>query len=312
MAGSTDQNVQDTGAVETSQPAESTPAAQPPLQLDLFEGPESYIDALINESDSDADATPVADSEPEPKVVTSEPPKAAPVEGAPPAKPAQPPPPAQPAQPAAVVTPPAAPQQYVPPAYTGPTQEQIAQHREGIRSSLEQRYLASFTPQDRELLMTDPATVLAKFASQLYLDFYDGTMAVRNADVARLPEVVQTVVANLHQQNEVEEAFFSNFPDLRKPEYQDQLVNAASFYRRTYPQASVEQIIKLTGTAVRAMYGLIPAEPQYVQNPNPRQAQSPTHLAPHVPTGLHSTRRTMSAPEPLNEFAELALHEYTD
>ena len=189
-----------------------------------------------------------------------------------------------------------------------PTQEQIYAHREQVRQGIEQRYLTSFSPQDQEALITEPAKVLAKLASQMYLDIFDGMNAMRNQDLDRLPSMMQAVAAQTQREAQIENAFFNEFPALNKPEYTAHIVKVSQMYRELYPQGTAAEIGRLVGTTVMTQLGLATSQPQ---NASQATRQPQQAITPHVPTGVGASQPTAQARAPLNEWEELLAHEMT-
>src|SRR5688572_30141772 len=165
-------------------------------------------------------------------------------EGAQPAKPA--PPPQVPGAPPPQAEAPALPQQAptVPaPVVSAPTEapappEDRAVVRERLINSIAESYTIS--PDDASLLVTEPEKVLPKLVGKLFVDMYESLLATMHSTVPRMIEGHQQVKS---QEQEAVQVFFSENPDLNKPEYHPHIVNTARYYNSLFPKASPSEVL---------------------------------------------------------------------
>lgn len=244
---------------------------------------------------------------------------------------AQPPvqPPAQPPQPVATpqaAVPPAPPQPVapqppvqVPPAQPvqqppRPTQEEVLQRRQALIDDIAGRYAIS--EEDKAALAVEPEKVLPKIAGRLYVDVYE---AVLQASLSQLPQLINgyNQVQRVAQQHE--QAFYSKWPALQKPEYEPTIRQIAATYRQMNPQASADDMMNAVGVISMVQLGLgtapAPVAPP-AATPPPAQVpvQQPQQAAqrPFTPAGVGGANTTPAAgtPGPFDDL--LAPDRYED
>lgn len=211
-----------------------------------------------------------------------------------------------------VVTPPAPPQPVAPqptvqapppqPAQQPPrlTQEEVIQRRQALIDDIAGRYAIS--EEDKAALAVEPEKVLPKIAGRLYVDVYE---AVLQASLSQLPQLINgyTQVQRVAQQHE--QAFYSKWPALQKPEYEPTIRQIAATYRQMNPQASADDMMNAVGVISMVQLGLgtapaSAAPPAAAPPPAQVPVQQPPVVAqrPFTPAGVGGANSTPAAATP--------------
>lgn len=95
-------------------------------------------------------------------------------------------------------------------------------------------------------LIRNPHEVLPKLAARLHLDV---TEAVFRGIEAILPQRVAEVLSERTQQETVEKAFYTDWPQLNKPEYRQLVGNMQRLHKQQFPKATQEAFVKEVGAA---------------------------------------------------------------
>lgn len=214
-------------------------------------------------------------------------------------------PPAAPMPPAAPVAPVAQPEAPAPaPATDQPmSTEQLLAHREQLITDISSRYLVS--PEQREMLLTEPEKVLPGMAARIAVDTYD---MVFHAVTSQLPRLIQAINQNESTAKGHETSFFDRWPALNKPEYKSALLRLAAAYRQANPTATPAQALEEIGA--QAHFALrLPLEGMMAGNPAPVLAPQQRPFVPAAPGGAPAAT-PRSGGLPGNIFTELAQDEY--
>lgn len=125
------------------------------------------------------------------------------------------------------------------------TEEQQAEFAE-MRKKAEEELVNTFklTEEQADSLIENPNEVLPQMMAKLYLDSY---ASIIQAVQANMPSMVQAVLAQSQTQQSAQQQFYTEWPQLNKPEYQDTLKRVADSYRVANPSASTEDFIKEVG-----------------------------------------------------------------
>mgnify|MGYP003507556894 CR=1 FL=1 len=170
----------------------------------------------------------------------------------------------------------------------------FAKQREEWLAGLEQSY--AMTEDEGVELLRAPEKVLPKLAARVQLNIMDQLVQT----VAHM--LPQFVDGHLNQQKASEEnrtAFFKEWPDLNKPEYQDTLTRIAVTYRQQNPDATKEKAVKEIGAIAAITLGVVPAG---LAQPTTPSSPQPPAFRPVMPGG---GGRPATAPV-TNEFTQLA------
>lgn len=211
-----------------------------------------------------------APAEPEAPVVAE---PAAPAKVAePPAAPAAPeqPPPVAPAEPAQV---PAEPVAAVPPAE--PPEKVLAAAKQVFLAELEQGY--ALAPEETEQLASEPHLVLPKLAARVHAQLFEDMYRTLSA---QLPQLVMGVLEGQGRIKEVEEAFYSDWPELK--DHKTEVHSVGELFARMNPQATTEERRRMIGAATMAKLGIVRGAP-------PAAPAAPTRLPPHRPVAAGVT-----------------------
>jgi hypothetical protein len=273
---------EETGTTPVVDPTETDFAALSDMSLEHDE-PEIEPAAVAAPAVVEPPATKVE----APPVVT--PPPTTPVVTLPvPSAPVPPQPAAPVQQPAAAIQPSAAP--------TAPTQEQFLQQRTALLTDIQGRYVVSDA--DAERYMTEPHKVLPELAARVMLDTFDATLAVVTP---LIPRMIEEFITQRNVGSEVQKAFFTQWPQLEKPEYAPHIQKAAMLYKQMNPNVPMQKALSDIGVWVATALG-VPLQPVVPSVPAPAPV---VRSVPFVPGGMASPPATPTATEP-NIFAHLA------
>lgn len=180
------------------------------------------------------------------------------------------------------------------------TAEQIAQARASALTELEQRYAAEFSPEEREMAITDPVAFVSKVMARVTMNAYD---LQRQQIQSYVPGMVHQIQAFNEASNSVERQFFAEYPDLNRPEYMETIQQIGYAFRQQNPYVSNDVAIRAVGDMTRGLLRLPTPQAQAV--PTAPAVPAAQKLPPHVPTGSYASRG--GAPTVVqNPWAELA------
>lgn len=123
-----------------------------------------------------------------------------------------------------------------------PSSDDLAAQRQQAFEQLVEKF--KLTDEQAEAIMLEPNKVLPQFAASLFLDVYD---QVVGAIQQGLPQIVSGILAQQQAATQERQAFFSEWPELAKPEYQETIQRIKESYWQMNPKASPEQAIKEIG-----------------------------------------------------------------
>jgi len=287
------------------------PAAESIVATPVQDAPETDFAALTKEFEQD-DVAP-----PEPKQGAAEPavaPPAPPTEPAPPAQPVVVPPPlVEPAPPAVtlppvVVQPPAAPEIPPPTAATpapvelapAMTEVQIKAKRGELITAFASNYRLS--EDDKVKLQSDPDEVLPRLAGNIAVDVLESVVRVV---MGNIPQMIQATMQQAEVARGARDAFFTQFPDLNRPEYIPTLQQVTQMYRQMNPKVPYDKATEAIGRHARIMLGLASLE-----GSSPAAAPAlPLRPATPLQPGAAATRPAAPA---VNEWDALARYESID
>jgi len=170
----------------------------------------------------------------------------------------------------------------------------FAKARADMLANIEQSY--AMTEEDGLALLNTPEKVLPKLAAQVQLNVIEQT--IRQV-ASMLPQFLEQHNRQQQVRTDNQTAFFKEWPDLNKPEYNDTLTRIAITYRQQNPTASSEKAIKEIGAIAAISLGVTPK--QFVQAAQPNTPPQPV-FTPAMPGGGN---RPAQAPS-TNEFTQLA------
>lgn len=189
------------------------------------------------------------------------------------------------------------PQTQTPQNLTPEQQEAIQRELQKVRGQVESQLtqLYELEPEDAELFQMEPEKVLPKLAAKLHMNVLE---AMHEGVRGMLPTMIQQVTQQQQAQEKYVGAFFEAWPALNDEKYMDTVVRVVENYKRSNPQAPVEQVINEAGAA--AMIALrLPLEQQQQQQMQPVQQQQQVNNPPPSPaaTGTSGGR----SPEPVSD-----------
>lgn len=248
------------------------------------------LDAEITASENGEDVPAVAPAAP-PTPSTPEPSSPPAVEAAPVTPPVQPLPPAETVAPAA-----ASPD--VPAAPSAP-EVSFDQLRAQEQVRLEQVY--AIDEATSATLLTEPEKVLPRLAAQIHTAVLESAV---QAIVAHLPSIMQAQTERATANTQAEQAFYSQWPGLNKPEYKQTVWQAVAAYKTLNPSAPRDEVIRAAG--LQAMLSLrLPLPRELMQFVDPPAA--PVQPASFVPASpVAPGMGTPPAPSSGNPFETLA------
>lgn len=210
-----------------------------------------------------AAATPPAETPPAPE--TPKAPEAAA------AKPTAPTPPKEEAQSPAAAEPAKPVEPQAPQRSEAEVQAERQAQRTEFLSRLQSEYDKALDASDREALVTDPGSVLPKVAAQLHANV---TEAVIYGVMTHLPRMIQDSFELRNRQQKDEDAYFSEWPELRTEQGMQVSARILRTYLQVNPNVSKETAIKEVGIAAMQALGLSRNAPPPPPPPPPPMAPS--------------------------------------
>lgn len=191
------------------------------------------------------------------------------LEQSPPVTPVEAPATTPPAAPAAAVPSPEQAKPASPPAPVEAPIEKVEpidfeKQRKDFLSKTEPLYKLS--DDEAEEVRVSPHEALPKLASRLHFEIQ---MSTFGAVMQALPQLITRAFAEREAQQKSESAFYTRWPDLKKPEYSEAVLNSTRAFRAANPKATFEDVVEKAGLLAMISLGLNPA---------------PTPPAPVVPT----------------------------
>lgn len=217
-----------------------------------------------------------------------------------------PPPAVEPAPAAPVVEPPPTPvAQSTPPAPAAPqltAEETAAAQQQAVTKALEE-LAAKYQITDDQLpeILVNPEKVLPKLLAQAHMNAVRDTLQLVQQSMPQMFEQVTTHKANTQKSVD---AFYSEWPELNKPEYQQQIAASVVAYRKANPQATAEQVIKAGGALACISLGL-PVPDRFTGATTPALGAAAPVSVPRQPAAPAGAV-TPSAPRSENQFTQLA------
>lgn len=263
--------------LETPPPEEPVAAEAAPTPLPVVEPPAPVVEE------------PAAETPPVAEPVTPEPQAVEPQLPTP-----------EPTQPEAVLP--------VQPEVQGPTPEQTAQLRTDYLNQVSQMY--QLNQEQAGQMVTDPNAVLPQLAATLHVNILEQSLQANREMIQRmLPDYLGNFLTQREDTTSATEEFFSQWEELRPQK--DRVMQLATVYRQTNPQATKEQFFRDVGMQSWMALGMDTgqlAAKLAPQQPAPAAPAAPA--APQVPTGLLPANPGSSTPlpssQPGNPFADLA------
>lgn len=194
----------------------------------------------------------------------------------------------------------------VPSIPTKSPEERAAEFAE-LRRGAEEELVKTFqlTEEQADNLIENPNEVLPQMMAKLYLDSY---ASIIQAVQANIPQMIQATMAQTQVEKTAETQFYSEWPQLNKPEYQDTLRRVADSYRVANPKATAEQFIKEVGA--QGWVALRLPLDELVAHTSGKKVASPRLLPSggRAPASPGNASLTGQAPvrRPLNEFEQMA------
>lgn len=219
-------------------------------------------------------------------------------------------PPAQPVQPAAApvtppVTPPTATQPQPQQPVEQPAQPQsvpaappvdLASLRAAEMTRLEQVY--GMNDDEAMAMLVEPQKILPKVAANIHMTVMEQVIP---AIMQRLPQVIGTLSRAEKVAMEAENEFFSTWPQLKDPKYQQTVMQSVAAYKQINPKAPRQEVIRAAG--LQAMISLRLPLPRELLQMEPEQ---PPTVSPFNPAGPGGGYAPPAARRPQNAWSQLA------
>ena len=187
-------------------------------------------------------------------------------------------PPVTPAVPEVVAQPPKPAEPVVaPPQVQALTAEQIAAERAKVTQQYEQSY--AMTEDEGSELIRSPETVLPKLAARMHVQVMETTLTIVQQ---MLPKLLERELGVANQAQKARAEFFTAWPELDKPGFQETLQRVGNLYRANNPGASVEQFIQEVGATASV---LLKVPPKSMMPPAQPSAPAPVAFTPASPGG---------------------------
>jgi len=294
MAEVTKPSAEEVPAEVPEAPVEET-ATEAEGSLETFTPEE--VDELISDGEEEELSEPEPEPEPEPEETPAE-------EEPAPTEP-EPEPPAEEEEPEPELEIPETPKVSEEPKDTR-TPEEVTAEITKARETAHEKLIEQFkmTEEQEEAFSTDPGTVLAKMAADLYLDLYDSMMG---SIQKQMPSYVAALLQAQNVKQSQEQAFFKAWPKLAKSEYRATIDRIADTYKTQNPKASNEDAIREIGAQAWVALRLPLDELLAVTQPKLKHGDdTPTSTVEHMPAGTGAARGNEPAPRRLNEYEQLA------
>jgi hypothetical protein len=137
--------------------------------------------------------------------------------------------------------------------------------------------LYKLSDEEAEEIRVSPHEALPKLASRLHFEVQLSTFG---AVMQALPQLITRAFQEREAQQQSESVFYNRWPDLKKPEYSDTVLNSLRAYRAANPKASFDDIVEKSGLFAMISLGLNPV---------------PAPQAPVVPTVSQTPPRPAGA-----------------
>ena len=202
------------------------------------------------------------------------------------------------AQPTVVVQPAVQATEQTPAAVATPSNVAPAVDTKELRAQEVSR-LEGFYALDEEnarLVLTEPEKVFPKLAASLHMNVVD---SVISAVFARLPEAVKSIQSREIASKSNEDAFYSEWPELKDKKYEQAVWQTVAAYRSLNPNASREDLIKAAGLQAMIQLRLpLPqrlfAQQQQVVQTSHTPVDGTAASAPRPPAGPKNPFEVMS------------------
>ena len=169
--------------------------------------------------------------------------------------------------------------------------------RQAELTRLENSY--AMDDESARMMTVQPEAVLPKLAAALHLNVVE---SVINTIMTRIPEVVRMVQQTEGVAQKNEQAFYSMWPQLNKPEHAATVYNAVAAYKHINPKASREEVMRAAG--LQALISLrLPVPRELFEVEAPQQTHAP--FQPAAPAG-GARGGTTPPPSNQNPFAVIA------
>jgi hypothetical protein len=129
--------------------------------------------------------------------------------------------------------------------------------------------LYKLSDEEAEEVRVSPHEALPKLASRLHFEVQLSTFG---AIMQALPQLITRAFQEREAQQQSESAFYTRWPDLKKPEYGEAVLNSLRAYRAANPKAGFDEIVEKSGLFAMISLGL---------NPVPQASQAP--VVPTIP-----------------------------
>ncbi len=174
-------------------------------------------------------------------------------------------------------------------------EEMEARREEGITKLADDYYSKAFPDELWAELEEDPRKAVPKMLAHVYMDAVQGVTA---GLLQQLPTVIENVQQAKEQDQKAESLLFDKFPDLKEPEFKEEIAPIARSYAQQFPNDTLEQRINRVGLHLYLSHNRTP--PGYNQQQQESQQQA-TAQTPHKPVTTSSGGGT-----PDNPFEALA------
>jgi len=93
--------------------------------------------------------------------------------------------------------------------------------------------------------------VLKRLAANVYLDTFEANQMITRA---QLPAMVKSIQEQKVEETKADDVFYTEWPELRKPEHQETIHKIVGTYRGLNPNATLEEVVSNAGaTAMQAL-----------------------------------------------------------
>lgn len=168
-----------------------------------------------------------------------------------------------------------------------------------FQEALEAKY--AIAPEMMADLLVSPEKVLPKLLAQAHLNATRDTLAMVQHN---MPHMFEQVSAQRTNTQKAVDAFYAEWPELNKPEYQKTVADAVTSYRNMNKTATAEQVIKAGGALACLTLG-IPVPERVLGVNTQQQAPAPVVASPRQPAAPGGAAKPL-AQQQTNAFVLLA------
>lgn len=174
-------------------------------------------------------------------------------------------------------------------------QQQIESNREQIIDLVAQKTY-KLSNEEVDAINVDPAQAIPKIAARIHVNAVQGVL---EHVAQQLPNVVAGLLEARTRYDQLENTFYSKWPQLDRGQHGETVKQFAAAYRKVNPEAGFDDMVRIVGAQAVVALGLNPQQVQ-AQAPAAPQVQ---RQAPFSPAGVSAPTGGAPKPQAGNLFA---------